>query len=135
MITFIKKNLLVLLIGAIVGSALSGFTVYSAMLLQHNQSKKKLTSTFENRLKAKDVLLSECIAKDSYTNNNDFSPVIDKNKKGSIIIDLKPKIKQELEVSPSTNYKEGDTINDLTLLKTIHLTRRQKKRINKARYN
>lgn len=129
MIGIIKKNIAVLLLGAIIGGVTAGFMTYSAILLQHNKSKRKLTETFEKRLSAKDVLLSECIAKDSHVNNNDFNPTIDKNKKGSIVVSPCPEIKQTF--APVRTFKEGDTIGGLTLIKTTSLTRRQVRRLGK----
>lgn len=129
MITFIKKNLLVLLVGAILGGVIGGFAIYSAMLMQHNGSKKKLTATFEKRLSAKDALLSECIAKESHVNNNAFNPTIDKNKKGTIVVSPCPEIKQSQTFTPVRTFKEGDTIGGLTLIKTTSLTRRQVRRL------
>lgn len=126
MITFIKKNLLVLLVGAILGGVIGGFVV----LLQHNGSKKKLTETFEKRLSAKDALLSECIAKESHVNNNAFNPTIDKNKKGTIVVSPCPEIKQSQLFQPLRTFKEGDTIGGLTLIKTTSLTRRQVRRLS-----
>lgn len=129
MINLIKKNIAVLLLGAIIGGVIAGFMTYSAILLQHNKSKRKLTETFEKRLTAKDVLLSECIAKDSHVNNNAFNPTIDKNKKGSIVVSPCPEIKQSF--APVRSFKEGDTIGDLTVIKTTSLTRRQVRRLGK----
>lgn len=129
MIKFVQKNLLVLLIGAITGGVMGGFAIYSAMLLQHNRSKIKLTALFEKRLSAKDALLSECIAKESHVNNNAFNPTIDKNKKGTIVVSPCPEINQSQLFQPLRTFKEGDTIGGLILIKTTSLTRRQVRRL------
>lgn len=118
----IKKNIAVLLIGAIVGGVLAGGT----MLIAHNRSKVQMQ-------KAYNTLIAQCISEPKYTNNNEFNPKIEKNKKGNVIIDLAPKIKQELNATEPKQrvFKEGDTIQGFTLIYTKHLTRRQKRRIYK----
>lgn len=143
---FIKKNIAILLIGAVIGAIAAGLTVFSTMAIAHNKSKAKATvahekqitsliSSHERVLVEKNTLIAQCISKYStaYTNNNKFNPQIAKNKKGNVIIDLMPKIKQELTAAEpeQKNFKEGDTIQDLTLIYTKHLTRRQKRRIYK----
>lgn len=131
MIKFIQKNLLLLLIGAIIGGVIGGFAIYGTMLLQHNRSKNKLTATFEKRLSAKDVLLSECIAKESHVNNNAFNPTIDKNKKGTIVVSPCPEIKQSQTFTPVRAFKEGDTIGNMTLVISEKLCRKNKRRLSK----
>jgi len=118
----IKKNIAVLLIGAIIGAVVTGGT----MLVAHNRSKART-------VKAYNTLIAQCISEPKYTNNNEFNPNIEKNKKGNVIIDLMPKIKQDITTPPPEQrvFKEGDTIQGLTLIYTKHLTRRQKRRIYK----
>ena len=125
----IKKNIAVLLIGAIVGGLLAGGT----MLVAHNRSKAQTQKAYNIILKEKNTLIAQCISEPKYTNNNEFNPNIAKNKKGTIVIDLLPKIKQDLKAAQPEKrvLKEGDTIQGLTLIHTKHLTRRQKRRIYK----
>ena len=125
----IKKNIAVLLIGAIIGGVLAGGT----MLLAHNRSKAQTQKAYNIILKEKNTLIAQCISEPKYTNNNEFNPNIEKNKKGNVIIDLMPKIKQELTAAEPEQriFKEGDTIQGFTLIYTKHLTRRQKRRIYK----
>ena len=125
----IKKNIAVLLIGAIIGGLLAGGT----MLIAHNRSKAQTQKAYNIILKEKNTLIAQCISEPKYTNNNEFNPNIEKNKKGNVIIDLMPKIKQDITTPPPEQrvFKEGDTIQGLTLIYTKHLTRRQKRRIYK----
>ena len=133
-ISFIKKNLLTLLIGAIIGFAIAGSSIYSTMSIAHNRSKKKATIAHEKQIAEiiasherilieKNILISECIQIDkrSYTNNNEFNPEIAKNKKGNIIIDLTPdidqkltneKLVQDLIQNPQIEAEKSDTIKE-----------------------
>lgn len=108
-ISFIKKNLLMLLIGAIVGAGIAGPSIFGVMSVRNSRSEKKQAEAYERQIKEliasheramteKNTLISECIQIDkrSYTNNNEFNPEIAKNKKGNIIIDLTPDIDQKL---------------------------------------
>lgn len=124
---FIKKNIAILLIGAIIGAIVTG----AALLIAHNVSKAQTEKTYNIILQEKNKLIQQCIDTPKYTNNNDFSPNIEKNKKGNVVIDLLPNIKQDLSATNPEHkqYKEGDTIQGFTLIYTKHLTRRQKKRI------
>lgn len=130
----IIKNLAVFLLGAIIGTAVSAPILYGTMSIAHKQSKKQQTLAHQAVLKEKNVLIAQCIEKDSHPTTNQFSPTIDKNKKGTIVVSPCPEIKQEVSVensfSPVRSFKEGDTIANLTLLKTEHLTRRQKRRLS-----
>ena len=124
---FIKKNIAILLIGAVIGAIAAGLTVFSTMAIAHNKSKAKATvahekqitsliSSHERVLVEKNTLIAQCISKSTYTNNNKFNPEIAKNKKGNVIIDLSPKIKQEIKTDSVTkleNIKILDSIPEV----------------------
>ena len=131
-ISFIKKNLLMLIIGSVIGGVIAGASIYSTMSIAHNRSKKKATVAHEKQLKQlieshervlteKNTLISECINLPTYTNNNEFNPEIGKNKKGNIVIDLLPDIEQKLNnenlvqdliQNPKIEVKKTDTIKE-----------------------
>jgi len=131
MIRFIKKNIAVFLLGGIIGGVIAGASLYGVMKVSQSVRANKLTKTFEKRLTAKDVLLSECIAKDTYPTTNQFNPTIDKNKKGNILVSPCPEIKQSNTFTAVRSFKEGDTIGDLTLIKTNKLNRKQARNLGK----
>jgi hypothetical protein len=97
MITFIKKNLAVLLIGAILGASISAPILYGAMSVAHNRSKRKTVEAYNVILKEKNALISECIKIEKTSNTVEFNPEIGKNKKGQIIIETFPKIDQQIK--------------------------------------
>lgn len=112
MITFIKKNLAILLIGAILGASISAPILYGAMSVAHNRSKRKTVEAYNVILKEKNALISECIKIEKTSNTVEFNPEIGKNKKGQIIIETFPKIDQQI------NPVESDIIKN-TMQKPI----------------
>lgn len=97
MITFIKKNLAILLIGAILGASISSPILYGAMSIAHNQSNRKTVEAYNIILNEKNALISECIKIEKISNTVEFNPEIGKNKKGQIIIETFPKIDQQIK--------------------------------------
>lgn len=110
-----KKNLLVLIVGAVIGAFATSIIGYPI----HLNSKRSQKKAFEKQLAEKNVVIQHCITKgfekDTYTNNNEFNPNIGKNKKGVIEIKTFPDIDQKIElpIRPEEIIKENIQVRPL----------------------